>query len=211
MKKIGRFVTMLTLAAVFLCAQVVPAYAASNSVTAEIPVQVILTGAAPDPAETYTIMLKAENGAYPMPDGYQNGEAVIELKGAGESSFRIAYAYPGTYTYTVYQRAGTDKDCGYDDDFYEVTVYVTNSETEAGALDVVVKAEKGTAQGTKCPIAFTNTYPEPEPTKPIEPDDKPKTGDDSNLPLYFVMAAGGGLVLALLFLTRKKSNRADEE
>lgn len=209
MKKIGKFVAMLTLAAVFLCAQVVPAYAASNSVTTEIPVKVILTGETPDPAETYTIVLKADDGSYPMPDGSRDGEAVMEVKGAGEGSFYIAYEHPGTYTYTVFQKPGADKDCSYDSCVYEVTVHVTNSETEAGALDVVVKAEKRTEQGSKCPIEFTNSYPDPKPTKPTEPGDKPKTGDESNLPLYFAMAGGGALVLAVLFLTRKKTDHAE--
>lgn len=206
MKKIGRFVTMLTLAAVFVCTQVVPVYAASNPVTAEIPVKVILTGNPPEPAENYSIVLKADNGSYPMPDGSGNGEAVMEIKGSGKSSFYIAYEHPGTYTYTVSQKTGKDKDLNYDAHVYEVTVYVTNSETVAGALDVVVKAEKETEQGKKCSIEFTNAYPDPKPTQPSELSDRPKTGDESNLPFYLAMAGGGALVLVVLFLTRKKTD-----
>lgn len=158
--------TMLALTAAFLCALAVQAYAASNPVTAEIPVRVFVNGEAPDPAETYSIVLKPDDASYPVPSDAVNGEAVIEISGAGDSSFYIAYTHPGTYTYTVSQKAGTNEACGYDACVYEVTVYVTNSETEAGMLDVAVKAEKGDAYGVKSSIEFTNSYPETEPTEP---------------------------------------------
>lgn len=210
MKKIGRFITMLTFAAILLCAQMVHAYAASSSVTAEIPVKVILNGEAPEPAETYSIVLKPDSRSCPMPAA-SGKEDVLEIKGAGEACFYIDYAYSGIYTYTVSQTSGTNEKCSYDSCVYEVTVYVTNSEAEAGALDVVVKAENGNAQGTKCAIEFTNTYLSPEPVKPAEPSDIPNTGDESNLPLYFAMAGGSAFVLTVLFLTRKKKKNTDEE
>lgn len=224
MKKIGRLLTMLTLAAVFLCVQAVPAFAASGFVTVRIPVRVILKGEDPDPAETYTIVLKADDGSYPIPDNSPNGQAIMKIKGSGKSSFYITYVHPGTYTYTVSQKPGTDRDCSYASCVYEVTVQVTNSQTEAGALDVVVKAEKETKRGVKCSIEFINSYPKADPVNPTDPTepvnptnpvnpakpgDSPKTGDESSLQLYFALASGGALMLSALFLTRKKEEYAE--
>lgn len=208
MKKIGRLLAILMLAVTVLCGQAVQASAAVAPVTAEIPFKVTLTGTKPSPAETYVIVLKAGDDACPMPDGASGKEYTKEIKGAGEGSFQISYAHPGVYTYTVFQKAGTNKSCTYDSCVYAVTVFVTNSESTPGTLEIAVKAEKQNVEGTKCPIEFKNAYPKAESSGS---GTSPKTGDESNLPLSFLMVGGGVLLLAVLFVTRKKKESGSEE
>lgn len=158
MSRIGRYLLLSVMAVWMFCMHTAVAYAAYASVTAEIPVQLSLTGEADDPEETYSIVLTANSSSDPMPSGSVDGVSVMEMHGAGEAGFSITYGHPGIYRYQVTQRPGTDKNCQYGDDVYDVTVYVTNGLTDASRLDVSVKAERlGGAEG-KSVIDFTNVY-----------------------------------------------------
>ena len=73
---------------------------AAEPVRVEIPVSVELSGEAPSPEETYTVVLQAVDNA-PMPENN-----TLTITGAGTASFSaISYSTPGLYSYTVAQQA----------------------------------------------------------------------------------------------------------
>ena len=123
---------------------------------------------------------------------------------------------------TVKELKGSEEGITYDDTVYTVTVTVEDG--LKGLFNVVYAYEKGTARAEE--IIFLNTYsapapdstpepeptpeptPEPEPTPDPEPTpvpESPKTGDSTNLWLWFALlfVSGGGVVGTTL-LGRKK-------
>ncbi|MBO5127239.1 MAG: hypothetical protein J6D10_06680 [Clostridia bacterium] len=158
--------------------------AAEENPKVSIPVTIRLTGDYPR-NERYTIVLKADDAAYPMPEGSVNGRYEMTITGAGTESFpEIVYNRVGVYTYQVWQKPGSDPDGDYDDTIYYVTVYITNDEQNGGLnITVVAYADGNTEEKTE--IIFKNYYeydiipppPETKPeTKPAEtkpPETKP--------------------------------------
>lgn len=153
--------------------------AAEENPKVSIPVTIRLTGDYPR-NERYTIVLKADDAAYPMPEGSVNGRYEMTVTGAGSASFpEIVYDRVGVYTYQVWQKPGSDPDGHYDDTVYHVTVYITNDETNGGLnITVVAYADGNTEEKTD--IVFENYYeydfvPPPPETKPeTEPETKPE-------------------------------------
>ncbi len=153
-----------------------------------IPVTIRLIGDYPR-NERYTVVLKADDAANPMPEGSVDGRYEMTITGAGTASFpEIVYDRVGVYTYQVWQKPGSDPDGHYDDTVYHVTVYITNDEKNGGLnITVVAYADGNTEEKTD--IIFENYYeydfvpppetkPETEPpeTKPAEtkpPETKP--------------------------------------
>ena len=149
---------------------------AAEPVRVEIPVSVELSGEAPSPEETYTVVLQAVDNA-PMPENN-----TLTITGAGTASFSaISYSTPGVYSYTVAQQAGSHERGHYDTTTYYVKVTVTVSED--GTLEAVVAARKDAQMtGEKQSIIFTNTYdPAETPTQPADPGDNGgSSGDGGN-------------------------------
>ena len=147
----------------------VPAFAAENP-GVSVPVTISLSGTLPRPAEDYTIVLRADNASYPMPEGADGGVYTMTITGADTKSFpTITYDQVGIYTYTIYQTAGDSSKCTYDDSVYTLIVYVTNAGDGSGLeAAAVLYLESG---GDKLPGAeFENECeterPTPEPDKP---------------------------------------------
>lgn len=172
-----------------------PAAAAVSGVS--IPVTIKLKGNKPPKPETFTVKMYADDADYPMPEGSENGVCAITIRGADTVEFpAITYDRVGIYTYTIYQVEGTNPRCKYDDTIYTMTVYITNAENGDGLVANVALYADGT--GSKMAEAeFTNRYK-------YEPSDTPQTNDESNFPLYALLAGASILVLLLLFLTRKR-------
>lgn len=106
----------------------------------------------------------------------------------------------GTYTYFLTEKEGTKAGATYDDAVYQITVTVTKGDS---AYQAVVTYEKNGETYTAIP-RFHNWSPGvPVDPNPPEPDN-PKTGDDSNIVLYSVLAGVSLLALILLLLTKRK-------
>lgn len=173
-----------------------PAFAAEAAPEVSIPVKINVKGNKPAVPEKYTVKMYADDASYPMPEGSEGGVCVMTVRGADTVNFpAITYNRVGIYTYTIYQVKGKAPNCTYDETIYTLTVYITNAEGGGLQANVALYAD---GEGSKMDKAeFTNRYK-------YEPSDTPQTNDESNFPLYAVLAGGSVLVLLLLFLTRKR-------
>ncbi len=185
---------------------IMPAYA-EELPGVSVPVTISLSGTLPYPAEDYVVVLKADDSAYPMPEGSVDGAYSLTITGEDTENFpTITYDRVGIYTYTVYQVAGTNQKCTYDDTVYTLMVTISNKEDYSGLEATAVLYPD--SEGDKLPGAeFDNEYEIVKPT-PTDPD-SPKTGDESTPVLYAVLIAVSLGVIVCLFLTRK-SQKAEE-
>ena len=190
MKQTLRKVLSAMLTCMLCLTLMMPVLAEANAVTLHtLSVDIRLSGDYPR-SEDYKIVLKAEDHAYPMPEGSVNGRYEMTITGASSKVFpAITYSEAGTYTYQVWQKEGTDRDGTYDDTVYTVTVYVVHPEgnEEERTLHYVVMDGAAKTNG----IVFANKYrynfipiipppeTEPEETDPSETDpvetDPPET------------------------------------
>lgn len=202
MKK--RLNVFLALVMTVMCSMtmVLPAYAAELP-GVSVPVTISLSGTLPNPAEEYTVVLKADDAEYPMPDGSVDGAYSLTITGEDTENFpTITYDRVGIYTYTVYQVTGTNQKCTYDDTVYSLTVTISNKEDYSGLEATAVLYPD--SDGDKLPGAeFANKY------KVAPPSDTPKTGDESSPLLYAVLIVVSMGVIVTLFLTRK-SKKSEE-
>ena len=65
---------------------VLPAYAAELP-GVSVPVTISLSGTLPNPAEEYTVVLKADDAEYPMPDGSVDGAYSLTITGEDTENF----------------------------------------------------------------------------------------------------------------------------
>lgn len=181
---------------------VLPAYAAELP-GVSVPVTISLSGTLPYPAEDYMVVLKADDVDYPMPNGSVDGAYSLTITGEDTENFpTITYDRVGVYTYKVYQVAGRNQKCTYDDTVYSLTVTITNKEDYSGLEATAVLYPD--SDGDKLPGAeFANKY------KVDPPSDTPKTGDESSPLLYAVLSVVSMGVIVTLFLTRK-SKKSEE-
>ena len=160
MKKRACSFLLLLLAMVFLLS--VPAFAdeAAEALTAQVPVEIVLEGPLPDPAETFTVELTAVTADAPMPAGASGGVYTATVTGAGSLTLEMAFDQPGVFSYTIKQLPGTSEYCTYDPTTYELTVFATvDEEWNLGITTVLTDSS-----GEKVDKAiFTNVY------KPLEP------------------------------------------
>lgn len=156
-KNMRRFALMLCVLVLCVSALATAALAAAP-VTAHIPVKVTLSGPAPQEPENFVIRLTPVQASNPMPADSVDGVYSTTISGAGSALIEITYSRVGVYDYTVKQVSGDNRNCIYDAAEYQVTVFVTNSET--GGLDVTVVAYRDGAED-KSDIIFDNRYAKP--------------------------------------------------
>ncbi|MBR5974868.1 MAG: hypothetical protein IK020_06760 [Clostridiales bacterium] len=116
---------------------------------------------------TYEFVIERMDEASPKPD-----KDVILISGSGKANFEVPIDEPGTYSYKVYEKAGTNSDIVYDSTVYMVTLFVTNTET--GDLEYqVILSKEDMVKPTE--VKFINQAVK----KPEKPDTTPivKTGD----------------------------------
>ena len=197
MKKLTSVFFALLITAMCCITTALPAYAAELP-GVSVPVTISLSGTLPYPAEDYTVVLKAEDAAYPMPSGTISGAYSMTITGKGTKNFPvITYDRVGVYTYTIYQVAGTNKKCTYDETVYTLLVQITNKEDYSGLEATAVLYPD--SDGEKLPGAeFLNKY------KVELPSDSPQPGDESSPLLYAVLLIVSMAVIVTLFLTRKR-------
>ena len=158
-KKLKRFALALCVLALYISTMSVAVFAAAP-VTATIPVEIKLSGTEPAEAETFAVEMTAEDPAYPMPADAVDGVYTMAMEGASSGTIEIEYKKVGIYGYTVKQVPGTNSDCYYDANIYNVTVSVTNNETMDGF--VVTVAVHRNEEVEKTQIVFENRYANPD-------------------------------------------------
>ena len=187
-----------------------------------VPVTISLSGTLPYPAEDYTVVLKADDPAYPMPEGAVDGAYSLIITGEDTENFpTITYDRVGIYTYTVYQVAGTNQKCTYDDTVYSLTVTISNKEDYSGLEATAVLYPD--SDGGKLPGAgFKNKYKvesssQSSPDEEDEPEVYPyipgtttptKTGDSANMALWtalLIAALAAGICIVGNHIKRRNS------
>jgi len=167
----------------------------SDYVIIDPPVEKRISGDNPSTNSTFVFYLKADNAAYPMPQGSVSGIKTVTISGAGSADFgNITYTQAGTYTYTVYERTGTASGYTYDSTVYHMTVVVTENNNNLTATRTITNASGAVQTG----LVFTNAYDTP---------DGPKTGDESKTYLWWILIALGVICLAAAFLPDKKGKK----
>ncbi len=160
-----------------LAASAFPAYAADGeTISVEVPVEVILEGPVLDSVDTFTIELAAVTTGAPMPEGTSDGVCTDTIEGEGSLTFTIEYSHTGVYSYTISQIPGDNQDCTYDDTVYSLTVYVTVDENWNMEVTTVLEDEEGEKLAT---ATFVNVYDPPKPAKldpPVKKIIKVKNG-----------------------------------
>lgn len=201
----------LLCAVLCLLAMAQPALAA-EAPKVKVPVEIVLEGNKPAAPEKYMVKMYADKAANPMPEGSENGAYTVVIHGAGTVHIPdITYNKIGVYTYTIYQLEGASRLCTYDDTIYSLTVTVSYAEDGSGLeCTVALYADGGSTKTASA--TFTNRYAYEPGENPSDPSggsngNTPQTNDESNFPLYAMLAAGSILVLLLLFLTRKREEK----
>lgn len=157
-----------------------PAVASAASsydfVTAEIPVTVEATGDVADETQTFTFEIEPTDDEEAAPD-----QPEVSIDGGGEAAFTITTDEVGVYTYTVRQVVGGADRWSYDNQTYNVTVYVYNmGSQDADALKTLVIIVDG--EGYKAEsCAFANSY-EAVASDASDPDTTTSASDASGSP-----------------------------
>ena len=134
----------------------------------KLPVTVKLSGTPPTNDEDYSIILKADNPGYPMPEGSVDGSYKMTIKGEGSKNLpKIEFSSLGVYTYKIYQLSGSNKLAKYDDSVYNLVVFVTNSEDGTG-LEITVNLYLQGEKEKHDEVIFENKYEKPVTPPPTE-------------------------------------------
>ena len=179
----------------------------------------------PGDSQTYTI--KVQNDGDEETDWWLSNEVVQSLEDSTEAS-------GGAYTYILQYNSediyNNDTVGGEDTTGGEGLHKATNAMEEFFFLGTLAAGDSGEvtltvaldgeSQGNsyqdaagQIELTFAVEPREPgqeEPPAPPTPDNKPKTGDDSNMLPYYLTAAGAGLLLLLLALGRMKKTRKED-
>ena len=149
----------LILSAVVCCAAEQDVQPELKSVS-EIKASVLWTGDPPQAADTYYIVISADDESYPMPEGTENGEYRRRVE-AGQSVLlpQIVYDKVGIYTYTICQQVLSEENANpnvlYDETVYilKVTIY---QEEETGRLMIAVALRREASGQKQDQVIFIN-------------------------------------------------------
>lgn len=224
-KRKTKVIIALLFSAVWLTALAQPAKAAQVS-SGEIPITIdlgdSLTG------EEFEIELKAEDSAYPMPEGSKDGVYTVNITGAATSKLpEIDYTSVGIYTYIISQKIKLEDSYNYDTKEYFYKVQIFRSEATGGlqAESTLRDLEQSSREGAKVGdggAVFYNTPREtgvmgavvefpPKETKPATgvkgaTIEIPTTSDNTVIfPYVGLFISSLGLVSVLLLDIRKKA------
>lgn len=169
------FITVMTLSALLftlIFSSPVKALAddvTEKEITAKIPVAVEKV----ESDEAYTFKITGGESEYELIK-----EDTISLKSGEKGFFEISFDYPGTYSYTVSQVAGTDDKTTYDNTTYNVDIYVT--ESEDGALFAQPVCYVDGSDEKKAELTFKNVKEAVTPDDPDKDKDDDKDNDNDN-------------------------------
>lgn len=167
-KKMKQFIMALLVVVMSVSILAVPAAAATNDLTAKIPVEIqIDPHYVPAEKETYEIKVTPDSSDFPMPSGGSNG--IYKITGAGSMDLEFTFPGLGVYTYEISQVDRDSQDDCYEDDIvYEMLVYVLNEDPEnpsnGGIIiyRVILRPKGSTDEADKLDKAvFVNKYAKP--------------------------------------------------
>lgn len=128
-------------------------------VSVDPPVQKRITGDTPATTSPFTFVFAASDPNNPMPPGSLGSTKEIMILGAGSKEIgEIVFEKPGTYVYTVREKAGDVEGYTYDSTVYIITFEVTEEDGEL-TLKRTVRTDAGVESNE---IVFTNPYKTPE-------------------------------------------------
>lgn len=151
--------TVLCLVALCLALMSVTALAA-KPLTAQIPVQVELSGTLPQVAEKFQVELTAQEADAPMPAGTKDGVYIMTLTGESAGELVLSFDKLGEYHYTVRQLPGTNEDCYQDESVYHITAQVTNNAAYDG-FNLSMAIRRNEEAQKRETIVFENRYANP--------------------------------------------------
>lgn len=124
-----------------------------DSVTAEIPVTVKVSGSAAALTPTFSFEITPSSGETVSPGSYK-----VSTSGAGTATFTASFDEVGEHHYTIKQVVGSADGWTYDEETYNVTVYVYNmGSQDADALKTLVTIEDSDGYKAES-CTFTNSY-----------------------------------------------------
>lgn len=223
-KKHTKFM-MGSLILIICLALLTPVALAAEPINVFMPaVSVTLTGAPQQDSEDSEIVLEADDPAFPMPVGSEDGKYKLMIAEDDMAILpAIQFSTIGIYTYTIYQTPGANDLGVYDDSVFHITVYITNAPANGGFESTVI-ARKNDESEKLFDLEFINEYeielpdeevpggeielPDEEipgaDADPPEPSDVPKTGDESLIWPYILSFIVASILLTVLGLIRKK-------
>lgn len=149
---------MLALAAMLVCLMMLTGAAMAEGPSVSINAQITLEGTLPEKPETFTLRMKANDSANPMPGGKTGGTYDLPIISADRGTFpAMKFDKVGIYTYTITQQPGTNVDCSYDGKKYDLTVTVINAENN-GLEAVVALRQAGVQDRKEDTASFHNVY-----------------------------------------------------
>ncbi|MEE8705048.1 MAG: FctA domain-containing protein, partial [Olsenella sp.] len=155
-------------------------YQPKSVTTGELTAEKRVTGYEGDEYPTFSFTLKAEDDAYPMPEGSAGGTKTVSLSGPGKVEFGgITFDKAGDYSYLVFEVQGKQSGWTYDQARYRISYHVTDD--GSGQLAVETSVQPVTADGVGDAVdkaVFANSYQEPgSPSTPETPStpNTPKT------------------------------------
>ena len=182
----------------------VTAQAGSTNETLEAEIIVNCMQYSDTKSEDYIVAIEGVDDSVPAPM-----QDKLDIKEDGSGSFKIAVSEPGTYDYIIYQKPGSDENTKYDDKVYHVKVFVT--QVESGELLVTVAATVGDNGEKPDRIEFHNEVMESSGSRDSSTTPPVRTGDETNVPAFVVLAAVMVVVFIILLVTRKKNGDDDDD
>lgn len=190
MKRVLRTTFLAVLVMLMMVSMLAPgAFAAGNTVTAEIPVKISMEGAVLPETDTVPVTVKALDGAPEPEDGYKSFDVVCDGSiGQGEVNIPITYNRVGVYEYEITVYPGEYYLADYGETLvYDVKVTVYNNDDYTGLVYAVAAYLQGEEPSQKYnEVQDANVYYPPMDLtvvkKWIDQDSKRPTG--INIQLY---------------------------
>lgn len=117
----------------------------------------------------------------------------------GKFQFELNFTKAGVYKYTLIEKNNSLVNITYDETVYNVEIKVVDENAELKVESIVYTLGEQVVEE----ITFNNTYTEPTPPPPAEPD-SPKTGDNRNLALWLAVLFTSGVTLMGTVIFGKK-------
>ena len=172
----------------------------------------------------YKIGIKAENNDSPAPNS-----DLLEVSENGMGRFEININEPGTFRYRIFEIPGSDPEFVYDNNIYDVVVYVENAADDGLTYSVVAHSSgRDTKPAEPDPDPEPEPVPEPQPQPSGEPEifhtinigermsggviDVFLTGEAFPVTmLVLVTVAVSALAVSVFLFKRKKTGEEDKD
>lgn len=204
MKKSFRSMAWIMIALIVCMTFASPAALAESSRVRELTMsaRVRITGDVPEELEKYYVVMEADDASYPMPEGSENGKYTLKMTGARSKEFPvITYDRVGIYTYKLYQIAGTNENCRYDDAVYTMTVYILND--GEGGFDIMAVLHAPDEEHKPDEVEFINHYK--------DQGDGTPTGVNDSWPIFLACSVVLLAVGILLFWWIRRRDEDEDE